>query len=835
MFRSWPGIVLALIGCTAGSSLLSAQCAVSWVSTGGFPGVNGNVSASTMYDPDGAGPAPARLVIGGAFSAVGSLPIAGLAAWDPASGSWSSLGSMTGGCVALATLPNGDLVAAGGLPSALGGAPIGRWNGVAWSPLGSGFGAPGYPGGIAALSVLPNGDLIAAGAFARVGGMPASNIARWDGTAWLPLGSGLNAQVRALTTLANGDVVASGPFTVAGGVVVNGIARWDGSAWSALGSGMAGTPGVLAALPNGDLLTAWTVTSGPYTVPITSLGRWNGIAWSQVGPNPIGGWVNAIAAWSDVDFVMASGHNVFGAAVNSCDRWNGAVWSPLGSSPNGPVRTFARLPNGDIVAGGWFGAAGGTAAYGVARWNGAAWLSMGVAGMVGYGALAALPNGDLVAGGSSVVRWNGSSWSPLGGSFTSPISAYISALAAMPNGDVVAGGSFNSAGGVPVNNIARWNGMTWMPMGSGMNGYVTALASLPNGNLVAGGDFTTAGGVVVNSVARWNGTAWSPLASGVWGGPVAGQVHALAVMPNGDLIAGGNFDWAGASATNFIARWNGTTWFPLGAGISNPVGALAVLPNGNLVAGGNFLTAGGLVANSIARWNGVAWSALGGGVTGSVLALAPLPNGDVIAGGDFLVAGGLAANRVARWSGTGWSAVGAGADSVVFRFATMLDGDVFVGGHFGFVGGIVSPGIARLTTNCPASVTRLGAGCIGSGGPNVLKPTSLPWTGSTCTALTTGMPPSSLAVAVVGWTAIATPLAAILPQGAPGCSLLVSADVVTAVPTGTGTVSLALAIPNSVTLAGQTVHHQVVALEIVAGSIVSATSTNALALTIGSF
>ena len=39
--------------------------------------------------------------------------------------------------------------------------------------------------------------------------------------------------------LSGTNLYAGGYFTMAGGVVVNNMAKWDGSAWSALGSGMA--------------------------------------------------------------------------------------------------------------------------------------------------------------------------------------------------------------------------------------------------------------------------------------------------------------------------------------------------------------------------------------------------------------------------------------------------------------------------------------------------------------------------------------------------------------------------------------------------------------------
>lgn len=41
-------------------------------------------------------------------------------------------------------------------------------------------------------------------------------------------------------------------------------------------------------------------------------------------------------------------------------------------------------------------------------------------------------------------------------------------------------------------------------------------------------------------------------------------VSALAVLPNGDLVAGGEFDIAGGVSANKIARWDGTAWYGMG-------------------------------------------------------------------------------------------------------------------------------------------------------------------------------------------------------------------------------------------------------------------------------
>src|SRR3972149_6550920 len=49
----------------------------------------------------------------------------------------------------------------------------------------------------------------------------------------------------------------------------------------------------------------------------------------------------------------------------------------------------------------------------------------------------------------------------------------------------------------------------------GMNSGVTALAVDGDGNLYAGGGFTTAGGTRANRIAKWDGTTWAPLGSGM--------------------------------------------------------------------------------------------------------------------------------------------------------------------------------------------------------------------------------------------------------------------------------------------------------------------------------
>src|SRR5438552_13445584 len=87
-----------------------------------------------------------------------------------------------------------------------------------------------------ALAVLDN-EVYAGGFFTRAGGVRATNIAKWNGTAWMPLSSGMNGATFALA-IWDGDVYAGGSFSAAGGSIANYVAKWDGSSWSGLASGM---------------------------------------------------------------------------------------------------------------------------------------------------------------------------------------------------------------------------------------------------------------------------------------------------------------------------------------------------------------------------------------------------------------------------------------------------------------------------------------------------------------------------------------------------------------------------------------------------------------------
>lgn len=264
----------------------------------------------------------------------------------------------------------------------------------------------------------------------------------------------------------------------------------------------------------------------------------------------------------------------------------------------------------------------------------------------------------------------------------------------------------------------EFNGTSWNIAGSlgeygaidfaqtGFLGRVNAIAVDSTGNLYAGGSFTRFGQNPINRIAKWNGTSWSGLGAGM-----DDQVLALATDSGGNVYAGGDFTTADGVTVNYIAKWNGTSWSSLGDGMNQGVSALALDASENLYAGGYFTTAGGAAVNRIAKWNGNSWSSLGTGMNALVRSLAIDPSGNVYAAGMFTNAGGVTANYISKWDGSSWSGFGTGTDGAVISIALDASGNLYAGGSFTTAGGGTVNRIARWNGT---SWSSLGTGLDGS-------------------------------------------------------------------------------------------------------------------------
>src|SRR5258706_3404920 len=394
---------------------------------------------------------------------------------------------------------NGPALYAGGPIESAGGVPangIAKWDGTRWSALGSGVGV----GEVKAVAVYDDGSgpaIYVAGTFASAGGLSASNIAKWDGASWSALGSGTDGVVHALCVYDDGSgpaLYAGGEFSTAGGVFSPRIARWNGATWSALGSGISPTIGTL----------------------VRSL---------QVFDDGAG-----LALFVGGVFFHAGG-----LSTNYVARWNGA-WAALGTGTNGQVLSMLVFDDGSgtgLCLSGAFTVARGSRCIGIVPLTAAGWTTLGSIPTSGVAsALAVYDQGTgqslyAVTGdmfGPKVTRWDGSSWSLLPISVGLGIlgqSPAISALASFHVGGqqvLFFGGKFFDAGSLRVRALATWDGAQVGTVGPGLAGYVAALASFDDGSgpaLVAGGGFFSVGGTPMAGVAKWDGAHWAPFGSGL--------------------------------------------------------------------------------------------------------------------------------------------------------------------------------------------------------------------------------------------------------------------------------------------------------------------------------
>jgi hypothetical protein len=534
----------------------------------------------------------------------------------------------------------------------------------------------------------------------------SSLVAQCPPPAWMPSNflPGVNGSGKAVTSWdpdgagpAAPLLVAGGSFVVAGSTSASNVVAWNGSAFVTLGSGVNGPVNVLTTF-GGDLIAAGEFTQAGGN-PANRIARWNGSSWQPMGA---GFELPVLALATFNGELYAGGVFVFsgGTMVNRIARWDGAAWQPLGSGVTEAVRALATHA-GKLVLGGYFDLAGGLPVHNIASWDGASWQTYGngfdssVDAIVDHGGSLYVQGGftSTFSGGvelNHVARWDGAAWQPLGSGET----GYITGAGALVSrgGVLVAGGAFNTVGGVPANRVASWNGAAWSPVGngvveatSGSAAYVHGLC-VHEGDLFAAGAFSSVEGIPALRLARWNGSVWSPLGAGIdrW-------VHALTIF-EGDLVAGGRFFGAGGVAARGVARWNGATWQPIGSGIQGwtNVDVTKLLPYaGGLVASGNAPTPG-----TISFWNGATWQTIGSIGSGSLVYDMVEFNGEVVICGTFSSISGTPISRIARWNGTTWQPLGAGLPWFV-NALTVWNGELVAGGQFTIAAGAPSNFLAR--------------------------------------------------------------------------------------------------------------------------------------------
>jgi hypothetical protein len=285
-------------------------------------------------------------------------------------GTWASIGKLTGDVYCMCASPDGSIYAGGNFTNLtdVNGDYISKWNGTAWSSLGTGMQSIVY-----ALACAPDGSIYAGGSFTSAGGVADTvSIAKWNGSVWAPLSTGITGSVRALVFGIDGSLYVGGNFTDVGDANGDYIVKWTGSAWVSLGTGMNGIVYSLAVGPDGTLYAGGNFHLAGGVANTEHIAKWDGTAWVPLstGMNNI---VYAISVGSD-NTIYAGGNfsTSGGITTNIIAKWDGTTWSSMAGGGAGSVRSLGWAKN-IFYAGGIFSIMGGVAASNVAIWNGTSW------------------------------------------------------------------------------------------------------------------------------------------------------------------------------------------------------------------------------------------------------------------------------------------------------------------------------------------------------------------------------------------------------------------------------------------------------------------------------
>lgn len=350
-------------------------------------------------------------------------------------------------------------------------------------------------------------------------------------------------------------------------------------------------------------------------------------------------------------------------------KYSGGSWSGIGANidfNDGDLITIIKNRGGALYAGGYFPKMSGIISNSIAEYRGGIWSSLG--------------------NGIKNTRWGDDS------------PGLVWELEFDSSGALYIGGNFNNANGISTNSIAKYYNGEWSSLGdglrlegSGVDPYVMAIAFDSTGAMYVGGKFNRAGGVPVNNIAKYHNGVWSALGAGVsesvasFSGP---SISDIVIDNNNNIYVCGNFDTAGGMPAKNIAKYKNGVWTSLSNSTNDTIDSLAIDSSGVLYAGGFFTIIGGVSANGIARYTGTSWSPLGTGIrspisgpgNSNVLKMEFDSQDNLFVVGSFSLAGGVQVKNAAKYKDGVWSSINSNND-VVHCLSFDNSGSLLISGY----------------------------------------------------------------------------------------------------------------------------------------------------------
>ena len=244
-----------------------------------------------------------------------------------------------------------------------------RFDGNTWKAL------PSFNSGVSCLEIYQD-TLYAGGAFTKSGNTVLNNIAKWDGTNWLPVKGGVTGgsftEVNAMT-IYNDTLIIGGLFSMADTIPAFSIAKWDGVSFSTVGTGItiwSGSfkrqPGYVNALEvfQGNLYVGGEYDSAG-SKRAFSVASWNNNQWDTLTiPNLfLAADITAMRSFDGYLFMTSTG------SENYISKYNNGLFLTVDSGINKLLYSL-DIWNGSLYVGGEFDSAGKKIlTNGIARWK----------------------------------------------------------------------------------------------------------------------------------------------------------------------------------------------------------------------------------------------------------------------------------------------------------------------------------------------------------------------------------------------------------------------------------------------------------------------------------
>lgn len=241
-----------------------------------------------------------------------------------------------------------------------------------------------------------NNEIYVCGSFLKSGNIQLNSIAKWNGSNWDSLQSGIIDTTGGVTqglvssmVIFNNELCVGGGFTHAGGIHANNIAKWNGSNWSDI----FGFPGYeltdndfylihCMASYNNELYVGGSIidSSG---MKKNGIMRWTGVKWELVGGGITGDQsdVYCMAVYKNELYVGGCFNKAEGNIGNGIQKWNGQVWKEVGNGVTLTNYFYSAVKNmyvynDQLIITGDFDKAGSIPARTIASWDGSKWCSI---------------------------------------------------------------------------------------------------------------------------------------------------------------------------------------------------------------------------------------------------------------------------------------------------------------------------------------------------------------------------------------------------------------------------------------------------------------------------